>query len=334
MKAIRGAITVEADSPEEIRCAVKELLLEIKQQNHLTEDDILFILFSNTADIHSLYPAKAAREAGFAAPALFSAAEPMIDGALPLCIRVMVFAENCNAAKHIYLRGAAVLRKDLKRFSVALDGPSGSGKSTIAKKLAKEYNILYLDTGAMYRACALQAIDDGIDLKDEKAVGAMLARMRLHIEYENGIQHTYLGDRDVSEEIRRPEVSMAASDISALRCVRMKMVDMQREIAAKMSCVLDGRDIGSYVLPNAEFKFYITASVAVRAKRRYSELKAKGYDVDLNMLEKEIEQRDRNDSTREFSPLVQADDAVYVDTSDMTVEQVVSFIKSKIQEKV
>ena len=155
-----------------------------------------------------------------------------------------------------------------------------------------------------------------------------------HIEYENGIQHTYLGDRDVSEEIRRPEVSMAASDISALRCVRMKMVDMQREIAAKMSCVLDGRDIGSYVLPNAEFKFYITASVAVRAKRRYSELKAKGYDVDLNMLEKEIEQRDRNDSTREFSPLVQADDAVYVDTSDMTVEQVVSFIKSKIQEKV
>ena len=127
---------------------------------------------------------------------------------------------------------------------------------------------------------------------------------------------------------------MAASDISALRCVRMKMVDMQREIAAKMSCVLDGRDIGSYVLPNAEFKFYITASVAVRAKRRYSELKAKGYDVDLNMLEKEIEQRDRNDSTRKFSPLVQADDAVYVDTSDMTVEQVVSFIKSKIQEKV
>lgn len=334
MKAIRGATTVSADTPEEIRGAVKELLLAIKEQNKLTEADIAFILFSNTADIRSLYPAKAAREAGFAGPALFSAAEPDIEGALPLCIRVMLLADNCSEAKHVYLRGAANLRKDLKKFAVALDGPSGSGKSTIAKILAKEYNILYLDTGAMYRACALQALDDGVDMKDERSVEAMLARMQLRIEYKDGVQHTCLGDRDVSEEIRRPDVSMAASNISALRCVRLKMVDMQREIAGKMSCVLDGRDIGSYVLPNAEFKFYVTASVSVRAKRRYDELRAKGYDVDLKELEAEIEQRDKNDSTREFSPLVRAEDAVYIDTSDLSVGQVVELIKSKIQEKV
>lgn len=334
MKAIRGATTVSADTPEEIRSAVKELLLAIQEQNKLSTEDILFILFSNTGDIRSLYPAKAAREAGFSGAALFSAAEPEIDGSLPLCIRVMLLVENCFNVQHVYLRGAANLRKDLKKFAVALDGPSGSGKSTIAKILAKEYNILYLDTGAMYRACALQALDDKIDLRDESAVEKMLDRMRLHIEYESGVQHTYLGGRDVSEEIRRPDVSMAASNISALRCVRLKMVDMQREIAGKMSCVLDGRDIGSYVLPNAEFKFYVTAAVAVRAKRRFDELKQKGYDVDLKTLEKEIEERDRNDASREFSPLVRAEDAVLVDTSDMSVEQVVAQIKSKIQEKV
>lgn len=334
MKAIRGATTVSADTPEEIRQAVKELLLKIKEQNKLNEEDILFILFSNTADIHSLYPAKAAREAGFAGPALFSAAEPDIEGSLRHCIRVLLLVENCFEVKHVYLHGAANLRKDLKKFAIALDGPSGSGKSTIAKILAKEYNILYLDTGAMYRACALQALNDGVDIGDARAVEAMLGNMRLHIEYKDGAQHTFLGEKDVSEEIRRPEVSMAASNISALRCVRTKMVDMQREIAGKMSCVLDGRDIGSYVLPDAEFKFYITAAVSVRAKRRYDELKAKGYDVDLKSLEKEIELRDKNDSTREFSPLVQAADAAYLDTSDMTIEEVIASIKSKIQEKV
>ena len=334
MKAIRGATTVSADTPEEIRCAVKELLQAVQQQNNLNKEDILFILFSNTEDLRSLYPAKAARESGFAGPALFSAAEPSIEGALRHCIRVMLLVDCSVDVKHVYLRGAANLRKDLKKFSVALDGPSGSGKSTIAKILAKEYNILYLDTGAMYRACALQALDDGIDVKDEKAVDAMLARLQLHIEYEGGVQHTYLGDADVSEEIRRPDVSMTASAISAQRSVRLKMVDMQRKIASRMSCVLDGRDIGSYVLPNAEFKFYVTASVTVRAKRRFDELKAKGYDVELKKLEEEIEQRDKNDSTREFSPLVRAQDAVLIDTSELTIEQVVDLIKSKIQEKV
>lgn len=333
MKAIRGATTVAADTPEEIRGAVKELLEEIVKRNGLQKEDILCILFSNTSDIHSLYPAKAAREAGFTHAALYSSLEPEIDGALLLCLRVLLFAE-CAKAEHVYLRGAANLRKDLKKFSIALDGPSGSGKSTVAKLLAASFHILYLDTGAMYRACALKAVKEKLTNITEEAVKPLMDGLDLKIEYRDGTQHTILDGEDVSEAIRRPEVSMAASNISALRCVREKMVEMQRRIAKEQSCVLDGRDIGTHVLPDAEFKFYVTATSAVRAKRRYDELKAKGYSVDLSGLQKEIEERDRNDSTREFSPLRKAEDAVLVDTSEMTIEEVLAFIRKKIQEKV
>ena len=333
MKGIRGATTVGADTPEEIRKAVKELLDETVRKNNLKEEEIVCILFSNTSDIRSLYPAKAAREAGYSHTALYSSLEPEMDGALPLCIRMLLLAE-CERAEHVYLRGAKGLRKDLKKFAVALDGPSGSGKSTIAKLLAKAHNILYLDTGAMYRACALKALREGIGQVTEEKVKPLMDGLDLRIEYKGGTQHTVLDGEDVSEAIRRPEVSMAASDISALRCVREKMVEMQRRIAGEQSCVLDGRDIGSFVLPDAEFKFYVTAKSSVRAKRRYDELRAKGFAVDLAALQKEIEQRDKNDSTREFSPLCKAADAVEVDTSDMTIDEVLAFIENKIQERV
>ncbi len=334
MRAIRGATTVREDSPQAIREAVAELLKEIAARNASVRESCISILLSNTADIRSLYPAKAAREAGFSGCALFSAQEPSIDGALPLCIRVLVLAEGDEPVRHVYLRGAANLRKDLSRYSIALDGPSGSGKSTVAKRLARELDILYLDTGAMYRACACKASEAGVDLSDESAVEAMLASLDLRIEYRGGAQHTILDGRDVSEEIRRPEVSMAASKISALGCVRKKMVEMQRKIASEQSCVLDGRDIGTAVLPDAPFKFFVTASVPVRARRRYDELRAKGYTVDYDALEKEIEERDRNDASRAISPLRRAEDAVLVDTSDMSVDEVVAFIRRRIQEKV
>lgn len=334
MRAIRGATTVREDSPQEIREAVAELLKEIATRNASVQESCISILLSNTEDIRSLYPAKAAREAGFSGCALFSAQEPSIDGALPLCIRALVLAEGDAPVRHVYLRGAANLRKDLSRYSIALDGPSGSGKSTVAKRLARELDILYLDTGAMYRACACKASEAGVDLSDESAVEAMLASLDLRIEYRGGAQHTILDGRDVSEEIRRPEVSMAASKISALGCVRKKMVEMQRKIASEQSCVLDGRDIGTAVLPDAPFKFFVTASVPVRARRRYDELRAKGYTVDYDALEKEIEERDRNDASRAISPLRRAEDAVLVDTSDMSVDEVVAFIRRRIQEKV
>ena len=218
-----------------------------------------------------------------------------------------------------------------KNISIALDGPSGSGKSTVAKALSKELNVLYLDTGAMYRATALKALSLNIDTLDEKGVSSFINDLDLQIKYIDGRQHTVLDGEDVSEKIREPHVSMAASNISSLKCVRLKMVDMQRKIASEMSCVLDGRDIGSYVLPNADFKFYITASVKERTDRRFAELKSKGFDVDYDNLMKEIEQRDYNDSHRDFAPLTQASDAIYLDTSNMNVEEVVNTVLSYVK---
>lgn len=217
-----------------------------------------------------------------------------------------------------------------KIIKIALDGPSGSGKSTVAKKLSKKLNILYLDTGAMYRATALKALSLNIDTFDENGVKTFIDDINLEIKYIDGAQHTFLDGEDVSERIREPHVSMAASNISSLKCVRLKMVEMQRKIASTMSCVLDGRDIGSYVLPDADFKFYITANVDVRANRRFIELSLKGHKVDFDELKKEIEQRDYNDKNRDFSPLVKADDAIEIDTSYMTVDQVIGKVLSII----
>ena len=219
----------------------------------------------------------------------------------------------------------------MKQISIALDGPSGSGKSTIAKELSKRLNILYLDTGAMYRAVAVKSYSLNIDSFDEAGVKTFIDDIDLEIKYIDGTQHTFLDGEDVSEKIREPHVSMLASNVSSLKCVRLKMVDMQRKIANQMSCVLDGRDIGSYVLPNADYKFYVTADSEERAKRRYKELKLKGHDVDFDALLKEINERDYNDKNRDFSPLVQAKDAILIDTTTMSIEEVINKVLSYIK---
>lgn len=333
MKAIRGAVTVAADTPEEIRGAVDSLLSEIRKRNKINVEDIVCIMLSSTGDITSLYPAKAARECGFVCP-LFSSLEPPIKDSLPLCIRAMVLAET-DIAVPVYLRGAAILRRDLtERLVIALDGPAGSGKSTAARNLAKELDILYLDTGAMYRACALACREAGVAVSDEDAVCALIGKTDLRVEYRDGRQVTMLGDRDVSEEIRSPGMSQLASEVSALACVRSAMVAMQRRIASEMSCVLDGRDIGTNVLPEARYKFFVTASDEVRARRRLEEDRAKGYDVRYEDVLRDIRERDRRDSERAIAPLKCAEDAVVVDTSDMSPEEVVQFIRNKIQEKI
>lgn len=216
-------------------------------------------------------------------------------------------------------------------LNIALDGPSGSGKSTVAKLIAKELDILYLDTGAMYRACALEAILQKADCLDEQSVKKFIDEIDLKILYENGSQKTVLRGKDVSAEIRKNEVSMMASNISSLPCVRLKMVEMQRKVAASCDCILDGRDIGTYVLPDAPYKFFMTASPEVRATRRYKELVERGQQVDYDTLLAEINQRDYNDSHRAFAPLRQADDAILLDTSDMTVAEVVQFILSRVK---
>ncbi len=215
-------------------------------------------------------------------------------------------------------------------INIAIDGPSGSGKSTVAKLISKKLDILYLDTGAMYRACGLKANRLGIDCLDEQGVSTFINDINLEVKYENGAQKTYLDGEDVSLEIRKNEVSMMASNISSLSIVRKKMVEMQRAVASKQNCVLDGRDICMYVLPNAKYKFFMTASAEVRATRRYKELIARGQEVDYNMLLEEINQRDYNDSHRAHAPLAIAPDAEVIDTSNMTIDEVVNHIINKV----
>lgn len=337
MTIIRGATTIEKDCREHISRAVKELLDEVFAVNSLAKEEVSGFLFSVTSDIHAYHPAKSAREAGYDFAPLFACVEPDIDGGLKRCIRLMLFTnlKDGRKVRHVYQKEAKTLRKDISEvYNIALDGPAGSGKSTVAKALAKDYNILYLDTGAMYRACALKALRLGIDPQDEKKVEEMLPILDVTVEYKDGTQHTILDGEDVSREIRENAVSMMASHISAHRAVRVKMVDLQREIAKKTSCVVDGRDIGSAVLPDAKFKFFITADSAVRARRRFDELTARGEAVDFEKLHQEIIARDKQDSEREFSPLVRAEDAVLIDTSDLDVEGVLKSIKSVIQAKI
>lgn len=218
-------------------------------------------------------------------------------------------------------------------FSVAIDGPAGAGKSTVAKVVAMEQGFIYVDTGAMYRAMALYFIRKGIDSNDEAAVCAGLNEIEIALTYEDGVQQVILNGENVSGLIRTDPVSMATSNISRFRLVREKMVELQQAIARAADVVMDGRDIGTVVLPNADIKLYLTASSHVRAKRRYKEMAEKGTTLTLDEVEQEIIVRDYQDMHRENSPLTQAEDAVYFDTSDMTLAQVVETISDMIREK-
>ena len=207
-------------------------------------------------------------------------------------------------------------------INIAIDGPSGAGKSTVAKMISRKLNILYLDTGAMYRAVGLKALRNNVDISSETEVKTMLDDTNVEIRYENGVQKIFLDKENVDGFIREHAVSKAASDISAIPCVRLKMVELQREIAFKNDCVLDGRDIGSFVLPNAFPKVFLTASPQERAKRRQLQLAEKGEDISFENILADIRERDANDENRAFAPLVKARDAVLIDSSDLTAEQV------------
>ena len=211
-------------------------------------------------------------------------------------------------------------------MNVAIDGPAGAGKSTIAKSIAAKMGYVYVDTGAMYRAMALYFLRAGIASNDEEKISSVVDDISVSIKYEDGAQHVILNGEDVTGLIRTEEVGNMASASSVYAPVRSKLVALQQELAKTTDVIMDGRDIGTVVLPNADVKIFLTASVECRAKRRFDELVAKGMEADFDKIAKDIEERDYRDSHREISPLKQAEDAILVDSSDMTIDEVVNTI--------
>lgn len=217
-------------------------------------------------------------------------------------------------------------------YNIAIDGPAGAGKSTIAKKLAADLGYVYVDTGAMYRAMAYYFLQNNIAADDEAAISVACPDVNVTIEYKDGAQQVILNGENVNGVIRNEEVGNMASATSVYPVVRTKLVELQRQLAAKQSVIMDGRDIGTVVLPDANVKIYLTASSKVRAKRRYDELTAKGEKCDLDAIEQDIIDRDYRDMHRETSPLKQADDAVLLDSSDLDIDGVVAKMKEIIKE--
>lgn len=211
-------------------------------------------------------------------------------------------------------------------YNVAIDGPAGAGKSTIAKLVAKEKGYIYVDTGAMYRGLAIDFLDKGIQPQETEKVIEACKDAEVTIAYEDAVQHVYLNGKDISSRLRNEEVGNMASVTSAIPEVRKKLLELQQNLAKTQNVIMDGRDIGTCVLPHADVKVYLTASVETRAKRRYQELQEKGEDCNLEEIAHDIEERDRRDMTREIAPLKQAEDAVLVDSSDMTIAEVVKTI--------
>lgn len=222
----------------------------------------------------------------------------------------------------------------MKYKSIAIDGPSGAGKSTMAKKLAEELGFLYVDTGAIYRTLGLFALNMRVDPAAAEAVQALLPQVSIRMAYgEDGLQHMYLGEEDVTLAIRRPEVSIAASKVSAIPAVRAFLLDMQRDMAKTNNVIMDGRDIGTVVLPQADAKIFLDASAEARAQRRYAELLERGVDTDYETVLRDIRERDTRDAGRATAPLKQAEDAVLVDTTNYSLEESFQLLLRTVREQ-
>ncbi len=220
----------------------------------------------------------------------------------------------------------------MSHIAVAIDGPSGAGKSTLARMTAKHFGFIYVDTGALYRTVGLYVLRSGADPKDADAVTALLPKINVELGYDSeGVQRMYLNGEDVSGDIRLPEVSMAASDVSAIPSVRAFLLDTQRSLAERYDVIMDGRDIGTVVLPNARLKIFLTASAMERARRRFRELREKGVETDFDTVLRDIELRDRNDSSRPIAPLRPAEDAVIVDTTEHGLNESFEIIRDIIE---
>ncbi|MEF9958487.1 MAG: (d)CMP kinase [Niameybacter sp.] len=334
--AVRGAITAQ-NTKESIVSQTRRLLEAVLKANHIEIDEIIQIIFTCTKDLNAAYPAIAARALGITEAALMCMQEMDVEGSLEHCIRLSMLCtsgkETQHTVKHQYLGEARKLRPDLAHFSLALDGPAGAGKSTIAKRVAAELGCTYIDTGAMYRSVGLYCIQRGIDYNFEDLVNEVLEDMHIDLTYENATQCIYLNSDDVSEAIRTQEVAASASKVATYAKVRTALVDMQRRLAATKSVVMDGRDIGTVVLPKATLKIFLTASSEERAKRRFKEYEEKGLKISFETLLEEIEARDYQDMNRSVSPLKKAEDAVEVDTTNLSVEQIVTHIIELLKER-
>lgn len=218
----------------------------------------------------------------------------------------------------------------MKKINIAIDGPAGAGKSTVAKLVAKELGYLYIDTGAMYRAITYKSMELGFDLKDQIALNEYLLKHPISFLNDSGQQKVFIASEDVTEKIRTPEVTNNVSLVSAHPLIRKTMVSMQRELAKNVNVVMDGRDIGTNVLPQAQLKVFLTASIEQRASRRYQELLAKGYKANLEQIKNELFLRDKKDQERAVDPLKKADDAILIDTSGLSIEEVVKRIQKYI----
>ena len=222
----------------------------------------------------------------------------------------------------------------MKPINIAIDGPAGAGKSTVAKGIAKKLGYIYVDTGALYRAIGVHALRNGVGTKDAEGVASLLKDIKVELKFVDGVQKVFLCGEDVSEAIRTPDASMAASNVSAIPAVRVFLLDLQRDIASKNNCLMDGRDIGTVVLPDAQIKIFMTADVEERAMRRYKELQEKGIGDSFEQVLSEMKERDYQDSNRPIAPLKPAEDSVVFDSTGHTLQQSIDELSALIGEKI
>lgn len=339
--SIRGAITIEENTKENIVINTETLLNQIIEKNNINKENIINIIFSTTKDITKAYPAIATRNIGITDCAIMCLQEMYVEQSLPMCIRVMLTVNldvKKQNIKHIYLKEAKKLRPDLtlenKGFAVAIDGPAGSGKSTVSKIISKELNFVYVDTGAMFRAITLYCLNNNIDCNNEQQVNKNINDINISLKFENGIQQIYLNNENVTEKIRTQEISKNASVIAQIPIVRERLLNMQRNIANSNNVIMDGRDIGTNVLPNANVKIYLDADIDERAKRRCQELSLKNEKFEYDKVRQGIIERDDADKNRKIAPLKKADDAIIINTTNLSIYEVSDYIIKIIKENI
>lgn len=337
--SIRGAITIEQNTRECIIKNSEELLKQILIENDILKDDIINIIFSATKDVTKAYPAIATRNLGITDCPIMCTQELNIEGSLPMCIRIMLTIKSNKTKKdikHIYLKDAKKLRPDISLkenpLAIAIDGPAGSGKSTVAKIIAKELNFTYIDTGAMFRAIAYYCLKNNIDFKD---ITSHLENINIYLKFENENQQIYLNGENITEFIRTQEISKISSEVAKIKDVRQKLLNIQRDMAKNKNVVMDGRDVGTNILPNAKIKIYLDADIEERAKRRCLELSLDGKNYNFEKIALEIKERDFSDKNREIAPLKKSEDAIYINSTNLTIhevsEKIINIIKQNIK---